>query len=187
MKALPQLLFALAAVAAFAIAQPANANLITNPGFEQGFTGWQTVSGSFIVGGTINGVASHSGIRHMALAGASTLSQSVAVTSGTTYTIDFFAATSNVTSPFTLTVNFGGTVFSHLFTANTGYSEFTFNATPLGSSTNLSFVTTGAGFFALHLDDISVVPAGVPDGGSTVSLLGCALLGLAALRRKLSC
>ncbi len=29
--------------------------------------------------------------------------------------------------------------------------------------------------------------AAVPDGGSTVSLLGCALLGLAALRRKLSC
>jgi hypothetical protein len=29
--------------------------------------------------------------------------------------------------------------------------------------------------------------AGVPDGGSTVSLLGCALLGLAALRRKLGC
>ena len=28
---------------------------------------------------------------------------------------------------------------------------------------------------------------GVPDGGSTVSLLGCALLGLAALRRKLGC
>jgi protein with PEP-CTERM/exosortase system signal len=26
----------------------------------------------------------------------------------------------------------------------------------------------------------------VPDGGSTVSLLGCALVGLAALRRKLS-
>jgi hypothetical protein len=29
--------------------------------------------------------------------------------------------------------------------------------------------------------------SGVPDGGSTVSLLGCALLGLAALRRKLTC
>jgi len=28
---------------------------------------------------------------------------------------------------------------------------------------------------------------GVPDGGSTVSLLGCGLLGLAALRRKLRC
>jgi len=29
--------------------------------------------------------------------------------------------------------------------------------------------------------------AGVPDGGSSVSLLGFALLGLAALRRKLGC
>ena len=29
--------------------------------------------------------------------------------------------------------------------------------------------------------------AGVPDAGSTVSLLGCALLGLAGLRRKFSC
>src|SRR5262249_31618551 len=28
---------------------------------------------------------------------------------------------------------------------------------------------------------------GVPDGGSTVSLLGCAFLGLAGLRRKLGC
>jgi hypothetical protein len=27
----------------------------------------------------------------------------------------------------------------------------------------------------------------VPDGGSTVSLLSCALLGLATFRRKLSC
>jgi hypothetical protein len=30
-------------------------------------------------------------------------------------------------------------------------------------------------------------PAGVPDGGSTVSLLSFALLGLVALRRKLGC
>jgi hypothetical protein len=34
---------------------------------------------------------------------------------------------------------------------------------------------------------ISQAGAGVPDGGSTVSLLGFALLGLAALRRKLTC
>jgi hypothetical protein len=31
------------------------------------------------------------------------------------------------------------------------------------------------------------IGVGVPDGGSTVSLLGCALLGLAGLRRKLGC
>ena len=34
---------------------------------------------------------------------------------------------------------------------------------------------------------LQIGPAGVPDGGSTVSLLGFALLGLAAVRRKLSC
>jgi len=35
--------------------------------------------------------------------------------------------------------------------------------------------------------NFTLIIFGVPDGGSTVSLLGCALLGLAALRRKLSC
>ena len=39
--------------------------------------------------------------------------------------------------------------------------------------------------FTLQIGSVGV--PGVPDGGSTVSLFGCALLGLAALRRKLSC
>jgi VPDSG-CTERM motif len=34
---------------------------------------------------------------------------------------------------------------------------------------------------------LQIGAAGVPDGGTTVSLLGCAFLGLAALRRKLGC
>jgi hypothetical protein len=34
---------------------------------------------------------------------------------------------------------------------------------------------------------LQIGPAGVPDGGSTVSLLGFGLLGLAALRHKLGC
>src|SRR4029453_5918280 len=37
--------------------------------------------------------------------------------------------------------------------------------------------------FTLQIESVGV--PGVPDGGSTVSLLGFALLGLAALRRKL--
>ena len=36
--------------------------------------------------------------------------------------------------------------------------------------------------FVLQIASVGV--PGVPDGGSTVSLLGCALLGVAALRRK---
>jgi protein with PEP-CTERM/exosortase system signal len=39
--------------------------------------------------------------------------------------------------------------------------------------------------FTLEIGSVGV--PGIPDGGSTVSLLGFALLGLAALRRKLSC
>jgi hypothetical protein len=39
--------------------------------------------------------------------------------------------------------------------------------------------------FTLQIGSVGVPR--VPDGGWTVSLLGCALLGLAALRRKLSC
>ena len=40
----------------------------------------------------------------------------------------------------------------------------------------------------VHADSFTInAGVGVPDAGSTVSLLGCALLGLAALRRKLSC
>ena len=39
--------------------------------------------------------------------------------------------------------------------------------------------------FTLQIGSVGV--PGVPDGGSTVSLLGFALFGLAVLRRKLSC
>jgi hypothetical protein len=39
--------------------------------------------------------------------------------------------------------------------------------------------------FTLQIGSVGVPR--VPDGGSTVSLLGCALIGLVALRRKLGC
>jgi hypothetical protein len=79
---------------------------------------------------------------------------------------------------------------------------------PLGyvSGTSLSATSTYAGATLLslgvtpgtytwtwgtgvHADSftLDIVAPAVPDSGSTVSLLGCALLGLAALRRKLSC
>jgi VPDSG-CTERM motif/Protein of unknown function (DUF642) len=191
MRTLRPILLALTAVAALSVAYPAKANLITNPGFETGdFTGW-TVSGLVLggVGGTFNGQAPHSGNFQATLGTASSgsISQSVATTPSATYTIDFFAAANNgsIQPNFTLTVNFGGAVFSHLFNSASGYAEYTFNATASGASTALNFTNTGVGF--LLLDDISVTPTTVPDGGTTVSLLGCALVGLAGLRRKLGC
>jgi hypothetical protein len=41
--------------------------------------------------------------------------------------------------------------------------------------------------FTLRIGSVGVPPPGVPDGGTTVSLLGFGLLGLVALRRKLPC
>ena len=61
---------------------------------------------------------------------------------------------------------------------------FTFHLQATGALTTLEFSGRNAPSFDF-LDNVSVTGVGVPDGGSTVSLLGCALLGLAALRRKL--
>lgn len=59
--------------------------------------------------------------------------------------------------------------------------------------TKLLFVVAAVVAFSLvqSVEAVRVVQGGptiasVPDGGSTVSLLGFALLGVAALRRKLS-
>jgi hypothetical protein len=53
----------------------------------------------------------------------------------------------------------------------------------LGLTPGTYVLTWGAG----ANQNFTLLIGSVPDGGSTVSLLGCALLGLAALWRKLSC
>src|SRR5947207_14277430 len=73
---------------------------------------------------------------------------------------------------------------------NTLSNSMTFNNATLASLgvTPGTYVWTwGTGAdqnFTLQIGSVGVPPPGVPDGGTTVSLLGCALLGLAALRRK---
>ena len=187
MKALPKILLALTAVSALSVAYPAKANQITNPGFEDGTNPWTFSNGAALGVGTL----AHSGFNYGRLpslgVNSPTIAQSVATTNGAIYTISFFVASSAV-GPANFAVSFGGTIFNHLFpTGFSDYTQFTFNATALGANTNLSF--TGAGVATFLLDDVSVEPAGVgvSDGGTTVSLLGCALLGLVALRRKLAC
>jgi protein with PEP-CTERM/exosortase system signal len=54
---------------------------------------------------------------------------------------------------------------------------------PAGDQTGFIDITAGAG--NVLLGSATVSTGTVPDGGATVSLLGCALIGLAALRRKL--
>jgi hypothetical protein len=179
MKALPKLLLALAAVAAFCIIQPAKANQITNPGFETGnLTGW-TLHPGFFAMGTASGVSPHSGsYQAVSSTGSGVLGQSFATTLGQSYTVDFWAAT---TTGGALSVLGGSTVFNHIFAGPTSYTEFTFTFAALSTSSPIQF--SAAGFF--FLDDISVTPTGVPDGGTTAMLLGAALCALGMARRVL--
>ncbi len=75
------------------------------------------------------------------------------------------------------------------------FLDFTTGHTPgslvdfTGGTISGSFVfygPTGVPVYIINGGSITA-PAGVPDGGSTVSLLGFAALGLVALRRKLRC
>jgi hypothetical protein len=186
------------AVAALSIASPAKANLITNGGFETGdFTGWTTgVDGTTAaVTGTFNSVSPHSGNFQAVFNGVAFLTgtafaqQTLTTTPGTNYTLEFFLAVGGVAhNPPGFFVQFGdSTVFSHSFFVGSRYAEYTFDVTSSTASTLLKF-----GFFVnsatLYLDDVSVTrPGAVPDCGSTVSLLGFGLLGLAALRCELVC
>ena len=63
------------------------------------------------------------------------------------------------------------------------HRQFTEKAT--GASTQIQFLFENHPSW-YRLDDVNV-SAAVPDAGSTYSLLGLASLGLASLRRKLSC
>jgi protein with PEP-CTERM/exosortase system signal len=80
------------------------------------------------------------------------------------------------------------------YVSNTALSDsMTFNNATfasLGLTPGTYRWTWGTGLanqnFTLQIRSLGVPPP-VPDGGSTVSLLGFALLGLAALRRKLGC
>jgi len=172
-------ILALVILLGLGITQSARANLITNPGFETGnFTGWTHAGG--VVIGTFDGVSPHSGNFQAAL-GIASLTQSVATTIGQSYTIDFWVAYSP-SAPNSFSVSWGGvTIFTLTNQSAFGYTHYTFTETASTASTALQFQTF-TGLPTWLLDDVSVNPAGVgvPDGGSTVSLLGCALLGLTA-------
>ena len=191
MKALPKLLIPLAAAAAFSLAHPAKANLITNGGFEDGLFGW---SHSGTVG--LSGNA-HSGNQAASFGVPSgSVAQNV-TTPGTSYVVDFWLATSifgptgSINPTVSVNVVWGGTsIFSQSFASSSPYTEHTFTVTTSSAMTALEFQSSiigPPGSAALLLDDVSVTPAGVPDAGSTLPLLGFASLGLVALRRKLRC
>ena len=115
------------------------------------------------------------------------ISQTFVTTPGAFYNLSFFyqVDTAGNSPDNGLRVFFNGVLVFENLNAISGFGTFPFNhLQATGSTTTVEFQGRNVPGFD-YIDDISVV--GVPDGGSTVSLLGFGLLGLAVLRRKLAC
>jgi len=184
-------ILALVSLLGLGITQSARANLITNGGFETGnFSGWTVFGTDNDVVGVQPFTSPHSGnFQALFASGDNSITQNLTTTPGSSDVITFWLA-ANVRqggSP-SVSVNWGGSnIFSDSLTSPFGYTKYTFNVNALSPATQLQFQFSSIFGNVFYLDDISVTTAGVPDGGSTVSLLGLALFGMAVLRRKLSC
>jgi len=196
---------AAALVLATFFAGAAQANLVTNPGFETGnFTGW-VLSGdtSFT---SVDGFAPHSGsfgaflgtsipipIFPITFPSTGSITQTLATTVGVSYAIEFWLNTA--VKPNFLSVSFDGIVLDSLTNITTSpmvqphdpnYKLFSYTALASSASTDLVF-TFQHDFWVWDLDDVSVEAAtAVPEPGSLPLVAGglifCFLL--LALRRR---
>ncbi len=184
-------------------------NLVTNCGFEAGnFSGW-TLSGIDVDAGTEGnlygvegadpfGPGPHGGNSQAyfadQVANTTTLSQSIATTAGTSYTVSFWLAEATDgpgTNNNRLTATFGGASLTPLTNVtDQGYTEYTFSGLASAGSTQLSF-TFGNDVGQFQIDDVSVLgpaapppppPPAIPEP-STLSLLGLGALMLAVRRQ----
>jgi VPDSG-CTERM motif len=192
-------ILALVSLLGLGITQSAKANLITNGGFETGDfnPGWTPLAtdNDMVVVGSVPLIAPHSGnFQALSGVGINSITQNVATTPGSSYVIRFFLAAkifAQVDGVFS--VSFGAiSVTSGTTPPGTlPYTEFTRTVLASSPTTALQFQFSDPNITSntYYLDDISVNPVGVgvPDAGSTLPLLGFALLGVAVLRRKLRC
>ena len=103
------------------------------------------------------------------------------INAGTGYTYSFDLSTVTVVSQDNSFLNLSGTGTLDItgagspYTPTSGFWSFTISNPGGGAHQNFSFTFAN-----------SQTAAGVPDGGSMIAMLGMAVLGLGALRRKLS-
>ena len=172
-------------VAVLALASPAHANLITNPGFETGnFDGWIQFGDT---GFTFVNGEPHSGAFAAWLGPVGSLGflmQIVPTTPGVLYNLSYFLQSDGFT-PNEFQVSWNGSPLSdQLNLPASGYAEQTFtNLLATSATTPLIFgFRNDPGF--LQLDDVAVSPVPEP---ATLLLLGTTMAGVGlATRRKRS-
>jgi hypothetical protein len=187
------------AAAAFGMSSLANANLLTNGGFEQpGISNYQFING--IPGWQSNGPVelwnnrtptSYEGFQHLELnstgGGPYSISQSFDSVIGTIYDVSFaHRARSGTSEQFSFyfgDTNGNGDTFNiaNGSTASWTVPTYSFMATSLISMVEFTAIVPATGTIGNFLDAVSVTD--VPEPG-TLALLGLGIAGLGAARRR---
>ena len=185
---------AAALVLATVFAGAAQANIITNPGFETGnFTGWARSGDTSFT--AVDDFSPHSG-RFSAFLSTSgstgSITQTLATTVGVSYDIEFWLNTAF--RPNFFSVSFDGIVLDSLTNITTSPSILPavyrlFSYTALASSANTDLVFTFRHDpWGWDLDDVSVEAAtAVPEPGSLPLFVGGLIMLLALRRRYRNC
>jgi hypothetical protein len=181
----------LAAAVLSACATASAANLVDNGGFESGnFAGWSLAGNTGYTGvGTVGvfGIAPTEGsfLAYFGAIGSDTvMTQSLAVTSSSHYTVSFDLADDGASSGQDFSASFGGTSLLSLNSLSSSFTHYSFDV--LGGTGVLQFGARNDPNYWL-LDNVSVTQstAAVPEAASSTMLMaGIALLGFAALRRR---